>query len=232
MRTSTLLVLSLSTAATLVTAEKEGGGGGGALQALLERMQTKKQQNQARALGAGHAAVRPPPEDYSNGTDSHNSTSSAPHSNKSHPKSTKDSSSSSAKSDSASTKHGKKVHHDRPAPSAVESSAKSRLRSSDSARRPLASDKKVKKQASSTSALEKELHIVESGGRLPQGAHTKAQDAEIKTSSAGKAAAATDKLEKRGESSSLFAFIANEADLFCHSQFRRRRSKLSERRKS
>lgn len=31
--------------------------------------------------------------------------------------------------------------------------------------------------------------------------------------------------------SSLF-FIANEADLFCHSQFRRRRAKLSERRKS
>ena len=231
MRTSTLLVLSLSTAATLVTAEKEGGGGG-ALQALLERMQTKKQQNQARALGAGHAAVRPPPEDYSNGTDSHNSTSSAPHSNKSHPKSTKDSSSSSPKSDSTSTKHGKNVHHDRTAASSIESSAKSRLRSSDSARRPLASDKKSKKQASSTSALEKELHIVESGGRLPQGAHTKAQDAEIKTSSAGTAAAATDKLEKRGESSSFFSSFANQADLFCHLQFRRRLSKLSERRKS
>ncbi|GAA5967161.1 hypothetical protein JCM3765_001549 [Sporobolomyces pararoseus] len=173
MRTSTVLLLSLSTAATLVNAKpKEEGEGGGALQALLERMQKTKHDNDHSKRGLKDAQVRPPPSDYSNGPDSYdedrnNSTSSSSRSSRSNktrlPESSK---SESVESESAtpSSKFTKSTdrpsrHKARPPPSSEsETHSKSRLRSTDTPRRPLS----VKREDLPTSALEKKLRVAES----------------------------------------------------------------------
>ncbi|GAA5980972.1 hypothetical protein JCM5350_004784 [Sporobolomyces pararoseus] len=174
MRTSVVLLLSLSTAATFVNAKpkEEGEGGGGALQALLERMQKTKHDNDHSKRGLKDAQVRPPPSDYSNGPDSfeqdlNNSTTSrssrSSSSNKTRlPESVESESSESATASSKFTKstdRPSRHHKARPSPSSEsESPSKSRLRSTDAPRRPLS----VKREDLPTSALEKKLRVAES----------------------------------------------------------------------
>lgn len=84
MRTTALIALSLSSAATLVHAGESHEGGGGALQALLERMQKTKHDrdnSHHERRGLHEARVRPAPSDYSesgdNDSTSRNSTTSS-----------------------------------------------------------------------------------------------------------------------------------------------------------
>jgi hypothetical protein len=236
MRTSTVLLLSLSTAATLVSAKpkEEGeGGGGGALQALLERMQKTKHDNDHSRRSLKDAQVRPPPADYSDGPESldedrnnkttSSSTRSSRHGNKTRlPESTESVEASSTRSSKfvKSTERPAR-HHARPSPSSsVDDSSsssssvpsKSRLRSTDAPRRPLS----VKREDLPTSALEEKLRVAESNKPL--------SDEEFDSLTSAQAAT-TDKA-KKGEStsSSVSRFCAKFID--CRSRSFRSREEL------
>lgn len=210
MRTSVVLLLSLSTAATFVNAKpkEEGeGGGGGALQALLERMQKTKHDNDHSKRGLKDAQVRPPPSDYSNGPDSfeqdlNNFTTSrssrSSSSNKTRlPESVDSESSESATASSKFTKstdRPSRHHKARPSPSSSETesySSKSRLRSTDAPRRPLS----VKREDLPTSALEKKLRVAESNNPFADEEFDSLTAAKPSTTAADKSS------NKKGESS-------------------------------
>ncbi|GAA5886424.1 hypothetical protein JCM16303_002531 [Sporobolomyces ruberrimus] len=206
MRTSTLLVLSISTAATLVTADStESGerkpGGGGALQALLERMQKTKHDNTHARRGLKDAQVRNPPASYSDGPESYehgakNSTSSSGRS-RSKPSREPESEEESVESTSTKSKFVKSTgrpsrHDSRPSPPSVDSSAssKNRLRSTDSARRSK-STKTSSEGSASSSILERQLRAAESDKPL--------SDEEFDSLTAAEAAT-TAKSSKKGSS--------------------------------
>ncbi|GAA5820304.1 hypothetical protein JCM10212_005864 [Sporobolomyces blumeae] len=196
MRTTTLLALSLSTAATLVTADKAEGGG--ALQALLERMQTKKHQNEARALG--HAAVRPPPADYKSGTDAHNSTSFASSEARSTRLSQTDSKKNKVDAKTAETKKKVDAKHKIEAKTA---DAKARLRSTEPVRRaaapPSISPSDGKSDVRAATKLERELRIAESHRPAVDDEFDSLSEAEKNTATAPKSKATTDSRPKHAQ---------------------------------
>ncbi|GAA5912649.1 uncharacterized protein JCM6883_005340 [Sporobolomyces salmoneus] len=168
MRTSTLLALSLSTAATLVNA-KSNEEGGGAIEALLERMQKTKQEHQhdRRAMNGRYEA---PSDYYSHDLEEEDGKNSTSSHARSHSTKTRLSHSSSVESESASstttrskfvksTDRPSRHHHIRPSnsTSSASSVSKSRLRSTDSPRRPFSN----KEEDLPTSPLEKKLRAAE-----------------------------------------------------------------------
>ncbi|GAA6018971.1 hypothetical protein JCM11491_005698 [Sporobolomyces phaffii] len=173
MRTSTLVVLSLSTAATLVTADsKEGAergagtGGGGALQALLERMQKTKHDNHARGLK--DAQVRPAPSDYSDGTGTFDERRNAT--------STEDADPTVRSKFVKST--DRPVRHNARVPSSSDVAAsKHRLRSTESARRPAST------KSQDLPTLERQLRVAESNKPLSDEEFDSITAAEAETTS-------------------------------------------------